>query len=122
MINRGHMVLYGPVRDFRRQYADHAVMVHIGSAEGQGSPPESVPGVRGVEPVAGEWKLLLEPHASPQSVLAELVARGVVIESFSVASLPLEDVFVKVVREGLGLDHGQSGPPVPEETSKGGGR
>jgi hypothetical protein len=36
------------------------------------------------------------------------------VESFSLASLPLEDIFVKVVREGLGLDHGQSGPPTEE--------
>jgi hypothetical protein len=25
--------------------------------------------------------------------------------------MPLEDIFIKVVREGLGLDQGQSGPP-----------
>jgi ABC-2 type transport system ATP-binding protein len=116
MINRGHMVLYGPVRDVRRQYADHAVMLRCDRR------PDAVPGVRGIEPVDGEWKLVLESDASPQSVLRELVAAGVAIESFSVATLPLEDVFVKVVREGLGLDHGRSGPTEPEATVRGGGR
>jgi len=33
----------------------------------------------------------------------------------AVASMPLEDIFVKVVREGLGLDRGQSGPPTVDE-------
>jgi hypothetical protein len=36
-----------------------------------------------------------------------------------VATLPLEDIFVKVVREGLGLDHGTSGSPEPEPVSSG---
>jgi hypothetical protein len=81
-----------------------------------------VTGVRGIEPANGDWKLMLEPAASPQSVLRELVASGLGIESFSIANLPLEDVFVKVVREGLGLDHGQSGPTELEPTTKGGAR
>jgi hypothetical protein len=77
--------------------------------------------VRAVEPVDGEWKLMLDPGATPQDVLRGLCAAGVPVVSFAVASLPLEDVFVKVVREGLGLDHGLSGPPEPEP-AKGGAR
>ena len=113
MINRGHMVLYGSVRDFRRQYADHAVLVRCDRR------PDAVAGVHGMTPVDGEWKLMLEPSATPQSVLRELAASGLGIESFSIANLPLEDVFVKVVREGLGLDHGESGTLPPEEPAKG---
>jgi ABC-2 type transport system ATP-binding protein len=116
MINRGHMVLYGSVRDFRRKYADHAVVVSCDRR------PDAVTGVHGIEPADGGWKLMLEPSASPNSVLRDLVASGVEIESFSIANLPLEDVFVKVVREGLGLDHGLSGPPSPGEPVKGAAR
>jgi ABC-2 type transport system ATP-binding protein len=116
MINRGHMVLYGSVRDFRRQYADHAVVVHADHA------PEGLPGVRALEPADGGWKLMLDPGASSQDVLRALVERGVVLESFAQATLPLEDVFVKVVREGLGLDQGRSGPPAPDEPADGGAR
>ena len=116
MINRGHMVLYGSVRDFRRQYADHAVIVRCDRR------PDAVAGVHRVEPSDGDWKLMLESSASPQSVLRDLVASGLAIESFSIANLPLEDVFVRVVREGLGLDHGQSGPTELEPAAKGGAR
>jgi ABC-2 type transport system ATP-binding protein len=116
MINHGHMVLYGSVRDFRRQYADHAVMVRADRR------PDGVPGVRSVGAAEAEWKVMLEPTASPQAVLRELVASGLEIESFSLANLPLEDVFVRVVREGLGLDHGRSGPVEPEHAAKGGAR
>ena len=103
MINRGHMVLYGAVRDIRRQHSDHAVMLRTTSRL------ERVAGMRSIEAVNGESKLTLEGSATPQSVLRELLAGGVEVESFSIASLPLEDIFVKVVREGLGLDHGESG-------------
>jgi len=84
--------------------------------------PDAVAGVHGIEPADGDWKLMLEPSASPQSVLRDLVASGLGIESFSIATPPLEDVFVRVVREGLGLDHGQSGPTELEPATKGGAR
>jgi ABC-2 type transport system ATP-binding protein len=116
MINRGHMVLYGTVRDIRRRHSDHAVMVR------SASPIERVEGVQSVEPVNGETKLTLEGAATPQSVLRALLDRGVVVESFAIANLPLEDIFVKVVREGLGLDHGESGPVVQEPALSGAAR
>jgi ABC-2 type transport system ATP-binding protein len=122
MINHGHMVLYGPVRELRARHADHAVMLRC--AAGSTAGPDAlarVPGVRAAEPADGGWKLMLEPGVSPQSALRELVAAGLPVDSFAVASLPLEDVFVKVVREGLGLDHGLSGPPEPEP-ARGGAR
>ncbi len=115
MINRGHMVLYGPVRELRRTYADHAVVVRAAS------PPPRVAGVRVVEPFNGAHKLVLDADATPGGVLRALLDAGVEIESFEHATLPLEDIFVKVVREGLGLDHGQSGPPTLDEAPVAGG-
>ena len=114
MMNRGHMVLYGTVRQLRRQHSEHAVAVR---AEGL---PDSLPGVRAIERTSGGATLTLEPDAAPRDVLRDLLDRGVEIESFSVASLPLEDIFVKVVREGLGLDRGQSGPPTVDEPATAG--
>ena len=108
MINRGHMVLYGAVRDIRRRYSDHAVVLRTASRL------EAMPGVRSIVAGNGEATLTLEGSTTPQSVLRALLDRGVEVESFAQASLPLEDIFVKVVREGLGLDHGQSGPPTEE--------
>ena len=105
MINRGHMVLYGAVRDIRRRYSDHAVTLRTTS------PLEPMPGVKAIAAANGEATLTLESSTTPQAVLRTLLDRGVDVEAFSLASLPLEDIFVKVVREGLGLDHGQSGPP-----------
>ena len=108
MINHGHMVLYGTVREIRRRYSDHAVVLRTASRI------DRVPGVKTIETFNGDTKLTLEHDATPESVLRELLDRGVEVESFAIASLPLEDIFVKVGREGLGLDHGQSGPPTAE--------
>jgi len=116
MINRGHMVLYGTVRDIRRHYSDNAVMVRTASTI------DRIEGVRSVEVVNGEAKLTLEGAATPQAVLRGLLDRRVVVESFAVANLPLEDIFVKVLQEGLGLDHGESGPPVDEPEMSGAAR
>jgi ABC-2 type transport system ATP-binding protein len=116
MLNRGHMVLYGKVGELRRRYADHAVMVR-----GEG-PMEGLPGVRSVKPVDGQVALALDAGATTDSVLRALLERGVHIESFALATLPLEDIFVKVVREGIGLDHGASGPPTVDEPVAGGVR
>ncbi len=109
MINRGHMVLYGPVRELRRSYADHAVVVRAEHV------PASVPGVSARETFNGDLKLVLESTATPQQVLRALLDGGAQIESYTLATLPLEDIFVKVVREGLGLDRGKSGPPTVDE-------
>ena len=72
--------------------------------------------MRSVEAFNGDRKLTARARAPRRSPCCKaLVERGVEIESFQVASLPLEDIFVKVVREGIGLDHGQSGPVTEPE-------
>jgi ABC-type uncharacterized transport system ATPase subunit len=81
-----------------------------------------VAGVRAVETVNGELKLTLEPDAKPRDVLRTLVEQDVEIETFSHSVMPLEDIFIKVVREGLGLDHGLSGPPIGDEPSAAAGK
>jgi ABC-2 type transport system ATP-binding protein len=116
MINRGQMVLYGKVADLRRQYADHAVVVHGSGAF------DGVPGVRAVEALNGGHKLTLTAETTPEGVLRVLLDRGLKLESFAIATLPLEDIFVKVVREGLGLDGGSSGPPTVDTPVAGGVR
>jgi ABC-2 type transport system ATP-binding protein len=109
MINRGHMVLYGAVPEIRRRHGGHAVQVTGGPV------PLGVPGVQQIERVNGRTRLVLEESATAQGVLRALLERDVIIESYAPDSPPLEDVFVKVVTEGLGLDQGKSGPPTMEE-------
>jgi ABC-2 type transport system ATP-binding protein len=115
MIHRGRMVLYDPVRTIRKRYADHAVLVRTEDALGD------LPGVKSIQSSDGDHKLTLEADATAEAVLRALLERRVRIESFALATLPLEDIFVKVVREGLGLDHGESAlptEPLPAASSR----
>jgi ABC-2 type transport system ATP-binding protein len=114
MIHHGHMVLYGAVGELRRRHADHAVVVRL---EDRAAAPRlaAVAGVQCVEPLAGDHKLTLDSGATQSGVLRALLDQGIALESFSHAIMPLEDVFVKVVREGLGLDRGRSEAEAPVE-------
>jgi ABC-2 type transport system ATP-binding protein len=114
MIHHGHMVLYGAVGELRRRYADHAVIVQL---EDEAAAPRlaGIAGVQRVERLAGDFKLTLEAAATRRGVLRALLDEGIGLESFSHAIMPIEDVFVKVVREGLGLDHGRSAAAAPVE-------
>ena len=115
MINRGHMVLYGRVAELRRRYGAHAFEVHASTR------PPQLAGVMSVEPAAGHWRVTLAPEAQAHEVLAAYVAQGVAVEAFIPMVPPLEDIFVDVVQRGVGLDHGESGPPTIDEPLRTGG-
>jgi ABC-2 type transport system ATP-binding protein len=109
MIHHGRMVLYGTVREIRRRHADHAGVIRTEDRL------DDIPGVKSVESINGDHKLTLEPDTAPEVVLRALIDRQVRIESYALASLPLEDIFVKVVREGVGPDPVASAAPIPRE-------
>ncbi len=93
LISRGKAVLYGSLTDIKREFAPHSVRVKTsGDVTG-------IPGVREIRPT-GEALLLELDGTTPQAVLAELVRRGVDVQSFEVASVPLNDIFVQVVGQG----------------------
>lgn len=96
LINRGERVLYGHLRDIKRQFAPNSVLVKSPSL------PPSIPGVANVEKKDEAFLLTLTGELSPQDVLKALIEAGVEIEAFEVAPVPLEEIFVKVVREGKG--------------------
>jgi ABC-2 type transport system ATP-binding protein len=95
MIHHGRTVLYGTVREIRRRHADHAVVIRTEDPLGK------IPGVKAIESLNGHHKLTLESDTTPEAVLRALLDQKVRIESYALASLPLEDIFVKVVREGV---------------------
>jgi ABC-2 type transport system ATP-binding protein len=91
LINRGRAVLYGPLAEIKRDYAPNAVQVRASHV------PAGLPGVVEVEPEDGAFNLALAEGANPQAVLRALLDRGVEIQAFEVAPVPLEDIFVAAV-------------------------
>ncbi len=91
LIDRGRALLYGPLAEIKRQYTPNAIRVRASHI------PADLPGVVEVEPDDGAFNLGLVEGASPQKVLRALLDRDVEIQTFEVAPVPLEDIFVAVV-------------------------
>jgi len=91
LINRGRSVLYGPLADLKRQFAPHAVRVRAPEL------PPDLPGVVAIEPKDGAYDLSLAEGTAPRDVLRALVDRGVDVQAFEVAPVPLEEIFIRVV-------------------------
>jgi ABC-2 type transport system ATP-binding protein len=96
LIDRGQAVLYGSLAEIKRAHAPNAIRVrapHI---------PPDIPGVVEVAPDDGAFNLALAERTAPQEVLRALLDRGVEVEAFEVAPVPLEDIFVAAVSGGEG--------------------
>jgi len=91
LLNRGRAVLYGPLAQIKQEYAPNTVRVRVSYV------PADLPGVVEVEPDDGAFNLTLAEGAGPQEVLRALLDRGVEVQAFEVAPVPLEDIFVAVV-------------------------
>ncbi|MFL6279838.1 MAG: ABC transporter ATP-binding protein [Vicinamibacterales bacterium] len=94
LINQGRLMVYGEVGEVRRQYSRPEVLVH---ARG---PLPDVPQVAAATGLKnGTWRLRLANGAPPSEVLTALVSRGAVIDRFEPALAPMEDIFLRVVKE-----------------------
>ncbi len=91
LVNRGRSVLYGPLADIKRQFAPHTIRVRAPEL------PAGLPGVVAIEPKDGAYDLSLAEGTAPRDVLRALVDRGVDVQAFEVAPVPLEEIFIQVV-------------------------
>ncbi len=94
LINDGRDLLYGDLNAIRRRYSGHAVVVRASG---------DLPALEGVEAVAknnSDVKLTLAQGTTPQDVLRGLLDQGVVVEKFEIAVPSLDEIFIRVVREG----------------------
>jgi len=94
LLNHGRAVLYGPLDEIKRRHAPHAVRLRTPAAL------DVLPGVARVEQRDDTFTLTLE-GITPQELLRTLVERNVPVEAFEVATAPLEEIFIAVVREGI---------------------
>ncbi len=94
LIDEGRDVLYGPLDDIRRRFSGHAVLVRAAGA---------LPHIEGVVDTArhnNALKLTLASGVSPQQVLQDLMANDVTVEKFEIAVPTLDEIFIRVVKEG----------------------
>jgi ABC-2 type transport system ATP-binding protein len=93
LLSEGRRVIYGSVKDVRREYSSPEVRVVL---EG---PLPTLPGVeRTVAEAENAHRLLLAPGSDPQRVLEALVATGARIDKFERVLAPMEDIFIRAVK------------------------
>jgi ABC-2 type transport system ATP-binding protein len=103
MIDRGKLVLYGELDEIKRRFAK---ALHREAPEGtllvlEGEDGiERLSGIRTAERRNRAWSVRLEPGLAPERFLASVVASGLTLDRYEVAPVPLEEIFVHVVREG----------------------
>jgi ABC-2 type transport system ATP-binding protein len=91
LISHGQPVLYGPLREIKARYAEHAVILECDAL------PDQLTGVQRVEQHNHAYELVLEQDTLPQAILRQLVEADVVVHRFEVATPPLEEIFISAV-------------------------
>ena len=92
LIDDGKAVLYGSLDEIKRSYSPGTVRLRTSAAL------EALPGVSRVEQRDDTYTLTLE-GITPQDLLTTLVEKKIPVEVFEVATAPLEDIFIAVVKE-----------------------
>lgn len=93
LLDHGKQVLYGPLTEVRRRFADHAVEVRLAAGT-----LEQVPGVARIVAQNGAYRLLLDDGTEPAAVLRTLVERpDLEVERFERVETSLDEIFVRVV-------------------------
>ena len=95
LVNKGRLMIYGEVREVRERYSLPEIRVTLSTP---------LPPVAGVDTTVredeGTWRLLLSRGTEPASVLSALVMAGAGVERFEKVLTPIEEIFIRVVREG----------------------
>ena len=92
LINQGRRVLYGDLAEIKRRYSPDAVRLRVPVD------PATLPGVVGVDRTRETYTVTLS-GTTAQELLRYLVEQGIPVEFFEPASAPLEEIFIKVVKE-----------------------
>jgi ABC-2 type transport system ATP-binding protein len=92
MINKGRSVLYGDLSEIKARYRTNSVFISVDGDLGQ------IEGVVSTKNHGTHQELQLDGNTSPQKVLADLVNMNVTVNRFEVATPPLSEIFIQVVR------------------------
>jgi ABC-2 type transport system ATP-binding protein len=92
LINEGRRVLYGPLADIRRQFAENALEVEV---EGE---LVEVAGAQRIARQDGVYRILPEEGVEPEQILENLVRTpGIRVQRFERVETSLDEIFVRQV-------------------------
>ena len=94
LIDHGHRVLYGTLQEIQQGFASRDIMVTPLS-----NLPDRIEGVREILKINGRFRLVLDETSQPNRILRNLINSGVELMEFEIAVPPLNEIFIKVVKE-----------------------
>lgn len=95
LIDHGTVLLEGSLKDVQERFATNQVLIQANTAL-----PESLPGVQNIEEDGLYFRLTPDDGVSPHTVLKQLIDQQVAIDSFEIATPTLDEIFIKVVKQG----------------------
>lgn len=93
MINHGQVVLFGSLEEVRSGFGEGSILIEADEV------PGGLPGVQKINDHGTYQELVMEDNSSSKDVFRALADRGIELRRFQVARLPLEEIFVRIVRE-----------------------
>ena len=93
MVNKGRAVLYGGLAEIKSKYRNNSVLLDFEGELGE------LRGVTEKRIHKNHVELFLDDTTSPQQLLEDLLARGIIVNRYEIATPPLNEIFIKVVGE-----------------------
>ncbi len=100
LIDQGQRLLYGTLKEIQSHFASRDILVTPLTTM-----PDSIKDVKEIHKLNGRYRLVLEPEAEPNQILKSLINQGVELNEFEIAVPPLNQIFIKVVKEQEGSDN-----------------
>ena len=97
LLDSGERLLYGTLPEIQSHFSTHDILVTPITQL-----PEQIEGVNEIQKLNGRYRLVLAESAKPNQVLKGLINQGVEINEFEIAVPPLNEIFIKVVKEQKG--------------------
>ena len=94
MLNHGKVVLYGALEEVRSGFGEGSILVEATEL------PGGLPGVQKVNDHGTYQELVMATDSSIKDVFRALADHEIEVQRFQVARLPLEEIFVRIVRGG----------------------
>ena len=95
LIDHGTVLLEGALKEVQERFATNQVLIQTDSEL-----PENLPGVQRIEREGLNYRLTPADGLSPREVLQQLIDQRISLNSFEIATPSLDEIFIKVVKEG----------------------